>query len=678
MRESECSNHNIFNLTIILVALINLGIVVAGNFVDDSRIRLLQLTIPALTGFVSLAVAGNLWAVDYWTIKSKLWLGTSFISLAILMTSISVTQTFEPMPNEIWEGFGLLVGLSVLVLSGLTFSLKIARKSQGYGFARFVYRAFVMSFCLIYLLNLIQPNNGFLNINDQTYIVLDELLAPISGWTPNSNYLPAYTSLLGYLFLPLKLFEVSSDTTMKLIVFFANIATLSVLLIIATLLKIFLPTVKRSTLWLATLALVGVTAHHNQQVSVYHNFGWFGRHFLPFFSLYVLVLGLKRPQGRLHYSLILFSAALSAITVLNNPDYGLLFGLALIGSSTLLMLLLRSYRVTWLLFLGCFVALIFSYLLVLQLSGNPWKLDYFLALVLQATEGEVYGFSAVNVFGPHIIVLAIFGSTLCLALLGLRRFRTSSVGGSGCHEAALFSCSVVSSIWSLLIMQKWSVSPHTIGVSYYFANAVLCGGLLIAMAKLPQSLEASSMNWRYLVKLFPIVAASLLPFASILQVANPIDELKRVLGQAHSFGWSSIPSRPPADSWNSSDLRERGTLHYPTQWLRAIEDLVATGEYEQSELGYFGYMGNTVQLITGVKNVTAMSAPEHFRFGQFFVDAACSTIESGNLPPRMDYIVVFGLGRDPSLTVSVCRGLILEGRDTSGLLALYRVQRSPN
>lgn len=654
----------------------NLGIVVAHNFVVDSTIRLLQLTVPSLTGLVMFAVAGKLTSLDVWTFKSKLWPVISFISLAILMSSTVLVQTYEPMPNEFWEGFGLPVGISVVVLSGLVLSSKTARKSQRLKLAGLVFRVLILTLCAVYLLNLIQPNNGFLNINDQTYIVLDELLAPLSGWTPNSNYLPTYTSLLGYFLYPLTLFDVSPDTTMNLVLLFANILTISILIIIATVLKIFLPTVARTTLLLATLALVGVTAHQNQSISVYHNFGWFGRHFLPILAIYVFVLGLKRRRGRLHYSLMLLSAALSAMAVLNNPDYGLLFGVALVASLAVLVLLLRSYRATWLLYLACFVALILSYLMILQLSGNPWRLDYFLALVLQATEGDIYGFSTVKILGPHIIVLAVFGSTLCLALLKLLRFRKYNQGELEPCEVALLSCSIVSSIWSLLIMQKWYTAPHTISVSHYFANAVLCGGFLVAMVKLPQSLDARSRDWRFLAKLFPIVAASLLPFASILHIANPIDELKRVLGRAQSANWSFNQSRPPADSWNSSDLRERGTLHYPTRWLGAIEDLVSTGEYQQSELGYFGYMGNTVQLITEIKNVTGTSAPEHFRFGQFFVDAACSTIKSENMTPRLKVIIVFGLDRDPSLTPDVCSGLSLIGRDASGLLALYKVHKS--
>ena len=676
MKVSRHGNSDIFNLVIVLVAFVNLGVVVARNFSDDSTIRILQMAVPSLLVLIAVVVAIKFSAYVDDDSDSKPWIGLSFISLAVLVSSITYTQTYVPMPNEFWEGFGPLGAATVIVLSGLVFSLRLTHKLRNYALAKLIFRVVIITLCALYLLNLVQPNNGFLNINDQTYIVLDEFLAPLSGWTPNSDYLPTYTGLLGYLFYPLTFFDVGPEATMNLIVLFANIATVSVLFIVSALLRTFLPTVVRTTLLLATLALVSVTARQNQSVSVFHNFGWFGRHLIPILAIYILTLGLKRRKGQTHLILILSSATLSAIAVLNNPDYGLLFGVAVVFSLALLTLLLPPYRQTWLIFLGGFVAAMFTYLLVLSLSNNPWRLDYYLALVSQATEGDVYAFSALDVLGPHLLVLGVFCATLCFALMKLLRFRKSVPSNLESLDVALISCAIVSSTWSILTMQKFFTSPHTIGVSYYFVNAVLCGGLLLAMMRYPQSLTSPLGGRRNLAILFPIVAISILPFASILHAANPYDELKRVSGRAQSFNWSFNPLRPPADSWNPSDLRQRGTLHFPTRWLSSIEDLFRTGEYKKSEFGYFGYMGNTVQLITGVKNLTATSAPELFRFGQFFLDAGCSTITSQDLLEEINFVIVFGLNRDPSVTPDVCAGLTLRERDNSGLLALYEIDFS--
>ena len=74
--------------------------------------------------------------------------------------------------------------------------------------------------------------------------------------------------------------------------------------------------------------------------------------------------------------------------------------------------------------------------------------------------------------------------------------------------------------------------------------------------------------------------------------------------------------------------------------------------------------------------MTATSAPEHFHFGQFFLDVTCSTITSQDLLEEINFVIVFGLNRDPSVTPDVCAGLTLRERDNSGLLALYEIDFS--
>jgi hypothetical protein len=168
-----------------------------------------------------------------------------------------------------------------------------------------------------------------------------------------------------------------------------------------------------------------------------------------------------------------------------------------------------------------------------------------------------------------------------------------------------------------------------------------------------------------LLRIAPLLLVLSLPLASIIQVPSPIDEAKRVVGHARHPDWSSTPGRAPADGWTPTILRQQGTLHHPEAWLEAIENFAASYRGDLENVGYFGYMGNTVQLITGIHNVMGVSGPEHMRFGSYFEQMGCAPI--GRIQPKI--VLVYA-------SPVPCANLKFLGSDKSGILQIYLVQKS--
>jgi len=93
----------------------------------------------------------------------------------------------------------------------------------------------------------------------------------------------------------------------------------------------------------------------------------------------------------------------------------------------------------------------------------------------------------------------------------------------------------------------------------------------------------------------PFIMLAMLPFISVIKMPNPINEIRRLSGNDSAV----------YDRWTAIDLRNnpRG------ERIRAILDA-----YPNETIGYFGILGNSTELIFGVKNYLGVSAPEHLMF----------------------------------------------------------------
>ena len=156
----------------------------------------------------------------------------------------------------------------------------------------------------------------------------------------------------------------------------------------------------------------------------------------------------------------------------------------------------------------------------------------------------------------------------------------------------------------------------------------------------------------------PILVTLLGSFAlgCIAQAPNPVDEWKRVLGMADSLPWASDPLRSIPSEW-SPDLID---------FLRPQAVIEVRNQIEDSSVGYFGYMGNSIQLATGINNLTRINSGEVliYKGSERLRDLACREVDEKY--PR--YIIHTEIDL-------LCRGyrVATQFKTTAGIQVLERI-----
>ncbi len=598
--------------------------------------------------------------------REKLNFAVDLLAALCCLASIAILDQFVPMPNTHWEGFGL-GGLMIAIVFAFLFSLFVANKEQ-FSKKQISLLSLGTSIAALVALSraipgMIQPPNALLNLNDQTYIVLEETLAQYNGFVPDVNYLRVYSSLYGWLFKSLTWIDFDDSFMMPLIVWFYNLLSLGTLLI-ATFIM-WLSYKRRSVhffLWSfsAIVLLASLSGKEGATSSMFSNIGWVVRFNFPFAALLCMVLV---GRARRVVSRVLLSNSVGIFTglaILNSPDYGLLFAVAVFAS----LIIHRVVQKRWLCYAAHltwgFLATTVLYWVSLKVWTTGFSLDMYLSLVQKAQTGTVYDTESVAILGPHLFIFIIAFTTLFRSLYILRKRQQASVS---LNANILPIVALMTAIWLLLSSIKWLTAAHPVGLAMggFFVQAVICGGLLIAMTHLQLGDFQTLRNIRGCVRVFPSLILLGLPFAASLQTADWQVETKRLLGYANERGWAKEQDRAPAGGWTKSFLLEKGTTRHPSQWLEALYKLSDSQKNGAESIVYFGEFSNTVELLTGIQSVMPTSAPEHMRFGDYFKSQACSLIDSET---TYSFIAVFG-------SEVPCRGLVYLGEDKSGLIGLW-------
>lgn len=642
---------------------------IAVNRVHSSHLHLLNQV-----GYLSLVVTLFLALVTITKLSQSTtatqWQKLNFIidSLAILICvwSIAAVQEYDPMPNTHWEGFGQMVATASVVLALLA-TLTIAKGLRLANKHASLSRIFVSSVALLLVFRalpgLIQPPNALLNLNDQTYIVLEETLAQYNGFIPDVDYLRVYSSLYGWLFKIFAWIDLDKSLMMPMIVWFYNLLSLGTLL--AATFIIWLSFKRRSAhslLWIfsAIVLLASVSGEEGATTSIFSNLGWVVRFNFPFLAILCVVL-VGRARRAVSRSLLSSSIGIfAAFAILNSPDYGLLFASAVLVS----LVVHRVVQKRWLsnaAHITCgFLVTTALYWLSLKVWTAGFSFDKYVSLVRQAQTGSVYDEKSVAIIGPHLLMFVIALSTVIKSVCMLRKTQRAS---PPLNAHTLPFAALTSAMWLLFSSVKWLAAPYATGLGGgAFIQAVICGGLLIAMTQLQPGNLQTQWNIREYVRVFPLLLLLALPFAASLQTADWRVETKRLLGYANERGWANEQDRAPAGGWTKSFLLEKGTTRYPSQWLEALYKLGDNPKYRADPIVYFGSFSNTVELLSGIQSVMPTSAPEHMRFGDYFKSQACSIIDEKS---TNQVIAAFG-------TEVPCEGLDFLGVDDSGLIGLWK------
>jgi hypothetical protein len=233
----------------------------------------------------------------------------------------------------------------------------------------------------------------------------------------------------------------------------------------------------------------------------------------------------------------------------------------------------------------------------------------------------------------HNVFLAIFVTAITV---GLRKMRYLSKNPQAIARYKSYLapvCAIYFGTWGLLSFPYCSyrcVEGLYMSTQLYLVPAILCSASLVVMFS-PSLKIGQKQTWKTAWGVTPILFITLFPFATIVQAPNPFDEWKRVFGGASVDQWASDEHRGKADQWNSIQI----------DWIKVDSINSVANLLGENSFGYFGYMGNSVELATEINNLTRINSGEVLAIKGTDQLRKLACVEVDQLKP--EFIIVIGL-----------------------------------
>lgn len=546
---------------------------------------------------------------------------------------------------EFWTGYGLKPFVTSLSLASIFFVLrryKFQRASFASRWAKRSVQIFSLLIILLYSPLLYQPPNGLLNLGDTTYHVIDELLAPYTGHLPYSDYSPQYTGMLGMVLLPLRLLSIKGSHAMTVVLQISNIFNLLLPLLATLIVHTIYRATSRVLLFAACITTCFASGEFNGSSTILKEFSYFARLVPVLITLLLLTMSFAH-QRDAKSAIFRYVGVFTAVSVLNNADVGLIFGVVVLFTLFLSTLWKAvSSQVFGRIASWCAITIL-SYILIGMALGRPFRLSSYLGLRLHSPR-DLYSPFPFHAFGSHILIFAI---CTCAIAVGIRKLRHGVDEDNTANSIVYLTTGLL--ILGMLI--RFVIRPIPQGISALLIPSFIPGAMLVieGLRQLPRVLDS---NWT--IRFLPLLVVGALPIGAIWQIANPIDELRRASGKHYgTTDWSTTPGRV-ADGYSPE------ALALQDDFVRRVSR-VASSLSDDGSVGYFGIYGNTVQVLTGIQNYLGIPAPESLRFGGNQIDLACQPL----LMDAPDLLLVYG-------TNFPCKGYVVDTEGPPSPVVTYR------
>jgi hypothetical protein len=503
----------------------------------------------------------------------------------------------------LWNGFGFSVVLLTIVFVGIYVVIQqpiiegVLTKSESK--IKYAKSILVITVIGVYLPSLIQPPWGIINIGDATHQVLEEISGPLVGHFPGVNFVATYTTLLGAPLIPLRWFPIGPSTKMILVLLWTN------LLVVAVpgfmMLSIRSIMVKKSRLLPLLVVIMplmvsgnwGAASTLGESLS-----GLPGRTLMPVILGYLLLQFLVSDGTKQTTIKGLVVGLFSFLVAANNIEFGAPALVSFLAVIISMVLIDTRRKIVLSALLGVVLGGLLYAIYSLMISG-----PYDFGFRIGSYAGKPYSPAEIfPIMSIHNVFLAIFVTGITV---GLRKMRVLSKNPEAIasHKSYLAPvCAVYFGTWGILSFPYCSyrcVEGLYMSTQLYLVPAILCSASLVVMSS-PSLKFGQNQTRRTTWGVTPVLFITLFSFATIVQAPNPFDEWKRVFGGASVDQWASDERRGKADQWNSTKI----------DWIKVDSITGVADLLGDSSFGYFGYMGNSVELATGINNLTRINSGE--------------------------------------------------------------------
>ena len=536
---------------------------------------------------------------------------SSWLYLGLFSLSIGViVKEHQEMSRQYVMGFGLSVFLIALVITPL-----IPKLIKNAGNKKILFGLLLISIFLITLalLSFWQTKNSLIESLHSEYVV-NELLAPRTGYAQYSDFVPQYTFVLGYLF---KLIP-SSISYLSVIQF--TVLTLTAMAFFSLISAIFISSRLLKNLkgkWfyaiLIVVPLTSVTAGWGRTTYIGPPTTLLSGPAIRIFSGMILGILLfffmKQPiENRNKFYWYFLFGSLAAVASLINLDFGFAATLAIVITLIALVPGFKSLSKIIVYFGVGYVAAWLAVLTILNVTGNLPMIDRFAWFIRQFGSG--FGSVPISYPGPVMFALpTIFSLMIFSGILTIRNVRKNA------EPYSLF----ISTITFYFATWTFFSTPYYLNRSYHSGQmSTLYLPLSVAIVGLFAMLVNEK---RYTLKNRNFVLPSFLIAVSVATIwisPNPSIELKRLNGDNQD---GSLPRAGIQKLIDNSDEIKK--------------ELEKLGTY-----GYFGEEGNIVQLATGIKSANIFNDPSDMFTSDASTKLGCKIV----LERNFDYLLVTSKG----------------------------------
>lgn len=553
-------------------------------------------------------------------VSGKFFYGTS----ALLIASLGIVgiEQHDPingvvLSNRLWLGFGPFVLILALLISGFIFKiLEWNSLSKIWKTAL----STLIGFNLILVLPSFWQSSKTVIDADHSEYVINEMIAPLNGQWPYSNFIPQYQTFYGFLLKP---FAASMNASQLSNLAFIGLTIISFLTIGLGAYLAWLALDKRS--WILAIGLIvpftALTQFPNRE-------GYLGsiaallsglsiRIFPGLLLLLVLIQILRIYKEKFsvqRYLWISIIGFLAGIVSWQSQDFGIAAAItaflviALAGSSQIVDI---KSTISYLsgLIMGFSV-----YPLVAAISGYSVDFGYFLFFARQFGSG--FGAERIRTLGPVIIILPLI--VLLFVSHGIYLYKSkakNSLSSLNYHNSLIgFSFSV------------WSFAGFTYFLNRSYASgqmqvlflpiAISLAALIGILLKSPEieyprkflySNEArKNKNFFWVL---PMALIFSLPLASILLTPNPKVEMSRI-------NEGSVTPRWPKATVLASVSDARAALQY--------------AKTNNLSIGFFGASAAFVEKETGVRSLSILNSPFDLAMSSDTVRVSCDYLAKIN------------------------------------------------
>lgn len=547
-----------------------------------------------------------------------------YSSGAILVTAIGIIGIEEHDPingvvlsNRLWLGFGPFVFLLMAAIFAFVFKV-LEWKSLS--------RTWKVSLAILFSANTAlaipsfwQSAKAVIDADHSEYVI-NEIIAPLNGYWPYSDFIPQYQTFYGFFLKPL---AGSMNASQISDVIYLALTFMTYLTIALGVFMAWLALNRRS--WVLAVGLVvpftaltqfptregylGSIASLLSGLSI----RVFPGLLLLMVTIYVLNSNRGQTTSKRYFSLAMVGI-FSGLVAWQSQD----FGLAATITTLLIVAFASSPKLIEFKSLAAIMAGLMPGFLIYPIagavSGHPINFDYFLFFARQFGSG--FGAERIRTPGPVLVILPLIVLLVVAHAITLHKSKNALEA-----NAELFNSSLIGLTFSI-----WSFA----GFTYYLNRSYASGQMQILFLTIAISLAAlvgvviksldgdlprgfllskTNRNTKNFAWLLTLATVFSIPFSTLVLTPNPAVELARI------------------DEGSSTPRWPKATI------LASVEDARTASKFAKAnglKLGFFGASAAYVEKETGVQSLSILNSPFDLGMSQQTIQVSCEYIAKIN------------------------------------------------